>query len=279
MQLEMFKTPATLEEKLLAGYRYDPETGEIYSRRREWQGRLQFVYAIKGYAHTVIDGVTILRGRLAFLLMKGRWPVCIDHINRDRSDDRWCNLREVTHRENCRNKSDSGLKHSNKGKFDARVFLPLGIENQSRNIYFGRYQSSADAEKAEMGAACSCFVNLLNGAGGCLFGAFMGAERFPLFAWLNAATGWQRSPEDYMQIGARIQTLKQMFNLRHGIRPGRITMSDRALGRPPQTEGANEGRTVPIEMLKKGYWRQMGWDPETGVPTKETLQRLKIDVV
>jgi len=148
MQFEMFKTPATLEEKLLAGYRYDPETGEIYSRRREWQGRLQFVYAINGYAHTVIDGVTILRGRLAFLLMKGRWPVCIDHINRDRSDDRWCNLREVTHRENCRNKSDSGLKYSNKGKFDARVFLPFGIENQSRNIYFGRYQSSADAEKA-----------------------------------------------------------------------------------------------------------------------------------
>jgi len=147
------------------------------------------------------------------------------------------------------------------------------------NVYLKGSKFTADAEKAEMGAACSCFVNVLNGAGGCLFGAFMGAERFPLFAWLNAATGWQRSPEDYMQIGARIQTLKQMFNLRHGIRPGRITMSDRALGRPPQTEGANEGRTVPIEMLKKGYWRQMGWDPETGVPTKETLQRLKIDVV
>jgi aldehyde:ferredoxin oxidoreductase len=105
----------------------------------------------------------------------------------------------------------------------------------------------------------------------------MGADRFPLFDWINAAAGWEHAPRDYMEIGDRIQTLKQLFNVRQGIRPDRIVMSDRALGRPPQSEGANKGRTVPIEDLRRGYWRQLGWDPETGVPTTETLHRLKLD--
>jgi hypothetical protein len=26
-----------------------------------------------------------------------------------------------------------------------------------------------------------------------------------------------------------------------------------------------------------GYYREMGWDPETGIPTEETLQQLRID--
>ena len=48
---------------------------------------------------------------------------------------------------------------------------------------------------------------------------FMGTPRFPLFEWFNAATGWRKSPEAYMAIGRRIQTLKQAFNIKHGIDP------------------------------------------------------------
>ena len=46
-----------------------------------------------------------------------------------------------------------------------------------------------DRQKAAMAAACSRFVNVLNGAGACLFGAFLGVHRLPLFEWLNAASG------------------------------------------------------------------------------------------
>jgi aldehyde:ferredoxin oxidoreductase len=144
-------------------------------------------------------------------------------------------------------------------------------------IYMKGSKFEADREKAIAGAACSKFVNLLNGTGCCLFGAFMGADRLPLFEWINAATGWRRTPEEYLEIGRRVQTLKQAFNIRHGIRPKEIRMSDRPLGRPPQEEGANQGRTIPIEKMMTAYWKEMGWDPDTGVPTREAMKQAGID--
>lgn len=42
--------------------------------------------------------------RVVFALVHGRWPENeVDHINRDRTDNRPCNLRDVTHSENMLN--------------------------------------------------------------------------------------------------------------------------------------------------------------------------------
>lgn len=131
-------------------------------------------------------------------------------------------------------------------------------------------------EKAEASAACSKFMSLANGAGMCMFGLFLGSKRIPTFDWLNAATGWNRTPEDYMAVGERIQTLKQAFNVKHGIEPRNNFISSRALGTIPQKEGANKGRSVDIEKLARGYWEQFGWDEATGKPKEETLRKLGI---
>ena len=56
-------------------------------------------------------------------------------------------------------------------------------------FYFKDSKFEFDEDKARAAAACSCFMNVLNGAGGCLFGAFLGVHRLPIFEWLNAATG------------------------------------------------------------------------------------------
>jgi aldehyde:ferredoxin oxidoreductase len=128
-----------------------------------------------------------------------------------------------------------------------------------------------------MAAANSKFVNVVNGSGLCLFGSFLGVQRIPVFAWLNAATGWQKSAEEYLEIGERIQTLKQAFNLKQGIEPAALRASDRALGRHPLLSGANKGRSVDIENLTREYWKQFGWD-ENGKPTEETMKRLGIAV-
>jgi aldehyde:ferredoxin oxidoreductase len=133
-----------------------------------------------------------------------------------------------------------------------------------------------DGEKAQMAAVCSKFMSLANGAGMCMFGLFIGAKRVPTFGWLNAATGWRLTPEDYMTVGERIQTLKQAFNVKHGIEPRNNFISGRALGHPPQKRGANQGRSVDIEKLAPGYWEQFGWDTATGKPKEETLRKLGI---
>ena len=136
-------------------------------------------------------------------------------------------------------------------------------------FYFKGSKYRADEEKAVAAAACSRYMALANGAGLCLFGLFLGASRIPVFEWLNAATGWNRTPEDYLAAGERIQTLKQAFNVKHGIDPRANRVCDRAAGIPAQKEGANARRAVAIAKMMSDYWRQFGWDPETGVPPVE----------
>jgi aldehyde:ferredoxin oxidoreductase len=140
-------------------------------------------------------------------------------------------------------------------------------------LYFKNSKYEADAGKAVMAAACSQFMNVVNGAGACLFGAFLGAQRLPLFDWINAVCGWSYTPEEYLAMGRRVQTLKQAFNIRHGIQPEDNLASDRALGRPPQQRGANARRTVPIEKLVELYWKECGWNPQSGEPLPEEMRK------
>jgi aldehyde:ferredoxin oxidoreductase len=137
-----------------------------------------------------------------------------------------------------------------------------------------KYEWSMD--RAAAAAACSRFMNVLNSSGACLFGALLGVERLPLFEWLNAATGWQHTPAEYMAIGDRIQTQKQVFNLKQGLDPRTFKASARALGIPPLTAGANQGRQVDLEAMRRDYWQALGWDPETGRPQPETLKQLDL---
>jgi aldehyde:ferredoxin oxidoreductase len=145
-----------------------------------------------------------------------------------------------------------------------------------RFLYSKASKYKQPEEKARAGAASSKFVQVLNGAGLCLFGAFLGVHRIPIFAWLNAATGWQRRPQEYMEIGRRILTIKQAFNMRQGV-PLLHNIPKRALGLPPQKRGANRGRSLDLLPVVHAYWRSLGWDEKTGEPTRQTWQELGLD--
>jgi aldehyde:ferredoxin oxidoreductase len=134
-----------------------------------------------------------------------------------------------------------------------------------------------DGNKAVQAVATSCFSQFFNAAGLCLFGALIGVHNVPVFEWLNAATGWTRGPEEYMNVGKRIQTLKQLFNLKHGIDPWSLKAGARSVGSPPQTSGPNKGRGFDLEQMMRDYWREIGWDPETGEPTPGTAAELGLD--
>ncbi len=133
----------------------------------------------------------------------------------------------------------------------------------------------AGPDKAQMAVACTKYINMYNGAGLCMFGAFAGTERLPLFDWLSAATGLERTPEEWMEVGATIQTLRQQFNVKHGVEPRDFFAADRSNGLAPLKEGPNKGRTVPVEELLNGYWGLMGWDTETGKPTPEQVSEIE----
>ncbi len=144
-------------------------------------------------------------------------------------------------------------------------------------LYTKGHKYAWSPERAIAAAACSRFMNILNGSGTCLFGALLGVERLPLFEWLNAATGWQRDPADYMLIGDRIQTMKQLFNIKQGVDPRTFKASARTLGHPPQTSGANQGRQVDLERMRSDYWQELGWDPVTGRPRPELIRQLGLE--
>jgi aldehyde:ferredoxin oxidoreductase len=132
----------------------------------------------------------------------------------------------------------------------------------------------ADRKKAVCAVANSCFSQFYNGAGLCFFGALIGVHRVPIFEWMNAAAGWDRSPEEYMEVGKRVQTLKQLFNIKHGIEPLSLKAHPQSVGDPPQVVGPNRGRSFDLGKMMSDYWREIGWDPESGVPTPETIEAL-----
>ncbi len=121
---------------------------------------------------------------------------------------------------------------------------------------------SENREKAAWAAATSKFNMVMSSSGLCMFGAFMGVQRIPIFEWLNAATGWTKTPEEYMAIGAEIQRMRKEFNRRQAA-PAVAKINSRAIGQPAQQEGANKNRTVDLNSLVREYYRTMGWpDPD-----------------
>ncbi|MBB6215864.1 aldehyde:ferredoxin oxidoreductase [Anaerosolibacter carboniphilus] len=121
-------------------------------------------------------------------------------------------------------------------------------------------------EEALKAVANSCYKQLYDGSGGCYFAAAMGVQHWKLFEMLNAVTGWNKSPDEYMEIGKRMQSLRQSFNIKHGVDPKSYKMADRMAGIPPLKAGPLKGRTVLIDDMMRLYWKNMGWDEATGVP-------------
>ena len=124
----------------------------------------------------------------------------------------------------------------------------------------------------------SIYIQIVNGAGVCLF-AMQCGPKYPLIDYLNAATGWDKKPEEYLEVGNRIQQLRQFFNVKHGKIPTRdFNLPKRVIGDPALKSGPLKGVRIPIEELVKNYTKAMGWD-EMGRPLPETLKALGIDEI
>ncbi len=120
-------------------------------------------------------------------------------------------------------------------------------------------------------AACGMVKMVFDSGGFCTIGLQAGVDRIGLFEYMNAAAGWDKTPDEYMEIGRRIQTLRQAFNLRQGIEPTAVTVNAVAFGQPPLQSGPLKGKAYDLHAMRKSYWEAMHWDPETGHPLEELV--------
>ena len=94
-------------ERIRELFNYDPNTGAITWAAKRFGVKVGSIAGTehKGYRRVKVDGTLILAHRLAFAIHHGRWPEHeVDHINRDKADNRISNLREATRNDNMVNR-------------------------------------------------------------------------------------------------------------------------------------------------------------------------------
>ncbi len=97
------------------------------------------------------------------------------------------------------------------------------------------------------------------------------AEVLPLATGIQSLGDIDRLTE----IAERQVTLKRLFNAREGITREDDTLPDR-FTKTPMPEGPGKGQMVDLGPMLNDYYRLRGWDHETGLPTDETIDRLRL---
>lgn len=142
--------------------RYDPETG-IFWRIKARTGPNARVGMRAGWLRS--DGYWGIKigpkeykaSRLAWFYVTGAWPKAeMDHIDSDRSNNRWINLREATRQQNNVNRrpyNATGFKGVFMVKKSPKKPFGASIRVNGKAHYLGCYSSKEEANKAYCEAA------------------------------------------------------------------------------------------------------------------------------
>lgn len=142
-------------------FRYDPATG-IFTRAttaRRWHaGSVVTGTLSHGYVRIWVDGKQIAAHRLAWAWMTGDWPTWdIDHIDGNRANNAWANLRHVdrsTNLENLRrpksHNRSTGLLGAYRSPSPGRFVSRIQVHGKNRNL--GSFATAEEAHAAYMAA-------------------------------------------------------------------------------------------------------------------------------
>lgn len=140
-------------ERLTSVLDYNPETG-VFTRRVATAVRGKNVGSLmnNGYHRICLDGQQYLVHRLAWFYTFKEWPKFeIDHINRNKTDNRLVNLRDVRPSENQHNRGVqvTNLSGAKGVSWCMRTHKWVAqITAQRKRYFLGRYDSVATASAA-----------------------------------------------------------------------------------------------------------------------------------
>lgn len=171
----MAPKPLPAHDVLLQLLSYDPETGILRWKERgsEWfnegrqtakhnaaiwngknAGAIAGYTSVRGYVFVRVIGVNYLAHRIIWKMMMGDDPDVIDHVDGDKGNNRWLNLRSVTPSENNRNQhiprdNTSGVIGVCWVKRRSKWAAQIKAEGRSRYIGdFDTFEEAVAARKA-----------------------------------------------------------------------------------------------------------------------------------
>jgi aldehyde:ferredoxin oxidoreductase len=133
-------------------------------------------------------------------------------------------------------------------------------------------RSESSEEKGRVAAREQAWRNLYNSINLC---QLMNPPAELVLTALNSVTGWGLVMDDLMTMGKRIVTLKRLLNLRRGLTRANDRLPDLLL--KPFESGGSAGIVPDVRLLLSGAYAEYGWDPQTGMPTQQTLKELGLE--
>ena len=140
---------------------YDADTGEIRWLVKRTQnakanvGDLAGGIDDHGYVRITVDGRKIRAHRLVYWLMGQEPPHEVDHINGNRSDNRWVNLRRADHLMNAKNaakRRDGNTPATGVGFMKACQKWRVRLNHRGKSIFIGLFDDLDQAMAARLNA-------------------------------------------------------------------------------------------------------------------------------
>lgn len=142
---------------------YDPETGVFQRKVATSNTKAGEIAGCKKRVYVIIsvDNKLYRAHRLAWLWMTGLWPEqFLDHINMDKHDNRWINLRAATKSQNMANR---GPQRNNTSGFKGVVYYKQyknwvsNIWKEGKLHHIGYFNTAQEAHAAYSAAAIRLF--------------------------------------------------------------------------------------------------------------------------